>query len=76
VLADGKVYVACGRDMHVFKTGRTCRPVSESRLPGEPATMEAGDGVAVLSMGKYLAAYVRAEELASAQERSTEEDNR
>jgi hypothetical protein len=63
-VADDKIYVACGRDMYVLKTGRNCTTISESRLAGEPATPEADDGIAVLSMGRYLAAYRPAELMA------------
>ncbi len=57
MVADGKVYIAEGKDMFVFREGREKKLISQTKLPGDPSTLEARDGIGVLAMGKYLAAY-------------------
>ncbi len=67
MIADGKVYVANEkREMHVFRHGRRLEKLGEWKLPGKPSTIEAVDGLIVVSFGGGLAVYGRAEALAAA----------
>ncbi len=57
MVADGKIYVAIGRTMYVYKEGRTKQKISESKLKSDPSTIEAADGLIIINTPRGVFAY-------------------
>jgi outer membrane protein assembly factor BamB len=57
MVADGRIYVANGRQMFVYKQGPVMEMISQTRLDETPSTIEAADGLILYNGDRAVAAY-------------------